>query len=421
MNFKELLDLKIVTSMFIKAIAAAIKVFVVLTLARLLSVDIYGEYTIFMSAFLLIHAVSRFGSDVLTQKLASKYENDAYQKKKVLKSNINHILIVIACIVCSYPFLVIYSNGIVVKYWVSILFILPIYFILWNLSYFLKGINLISDSILSMEIVFPSVQLVAISTLYYFKILDAQLAIVSFGFSALVALLYVLYRISSRIKISELVYVKASKEICYRSMLPFGLISVSSMMLVWIDTFAIATMMEPRDVAIYSVITKIGMIILLPASVIGTYAANVVSSYYYEKITTTIYKKKVRLLFILLVLILLTVDLIIYFIYPYVFSFVGVENYHKFEIAVLVYVLAQNVMALASLLDAMMLMGKKPNNLVFINFMTAGINGGLCFLLIDSYGLNGVACATLISVLVSRTFQLYLSIPRVKNEGYSSI
>jgi len=265
--------------MLTKGMSSFIKVGSVALLIKLLGIDDYGIYIIGMSIFLLVQTISRIGVDLYIQQQVARYKHDTSKVSSfigiiLISSLVSLFLMIIVSVLVKY-----YANGVAGNIWIYFIYTAPFYSICWNYTYLLRGLEKVTESIILMELSLPILQVIIFAVGYYYYSWGVTGAVISLllasAISSLIFLSLFVSKNDNPIRIDFNYYYETLKH-----SKSFLAVAVTSMLLVWSDTYFIGYYMQPEDVALYSIISKLGMIILLPVAVITVYMNNFTSGWH---------------------------------------------------------------------------------------------------------------------------------------------
>jgi len=393
--------------MLTKGMSSFIKVGSVALLIKLLGIDDYGIYIIGMSIFLLVQTISRIGVDLYIQQQVARYKHDTSKVSSfigiiLISSLVSLFLMIIVSVLVKY-----YANGVAGNIWIYFIYTAPFYSICWNYTYLLRGLEKVTESIILMELSLPILQVIIFAVGYYYYSWGVTGAVISLllasAISSLIFLSLFVSKNDNPIRIDFNYYYETLKH-----SKSFLAVAVTSMLLVWSDTYFIGYYMQPEDVALYSIISKLGMIILLPVAVITVYMNNFTSGWHKRVGPVSELKKQVTINIGIIVTILLILVSFLLLTSPYIFEYFNVNYTKNLKVALTVYLLAQCVFAINGPIDSIFLMGTRQDVITKINMVMVVVNILLCALLIPKYGLIGASLSTLISVIIAKGVQLYI-------------
>lgn len=406
-------------SMILKFLSAGLKFLIIIYITNKFGVSEYGAYTFAMSIFLFINLVFRYGFDVYIQKEASSFES----KKKYLKSiskffNITwfsmvSIILITFIVECILYYFREYID--ILKYqYLSLLLIFGfLYSILWILSYYYRGIGRGKFSVLNLEIIFPSIQILSIFILLQFDLQIFYILIYSFVISILFSILLYFNGIKNRVyllkKATKIKFPKLEMKHVKHSY-PFLLISMSSMLLGWTDIYVISYFETNENIGIYSVVTKIGLLILFPASAVSIFFSNKVIEFL-EKNDYKQLNKYFKIATFGLFMISLSMFIIINSFSTIILSSFG-DAFISATTVLLLFSFAQLGNGTTGVFESIFLMSDLKNILMKLNIMMLVINLILNIPFVYLYGIKGAAIATLIVIFLNRVIQ-YIIINRL--------
>lgn len=418
LNFNSVYAAKIFKSLALKACSTGMKFIALSVMIKIAGVEEYGVYVIGMSMFLLAQTISRGGIDLLIQKQSAVNEKNSIYIGKLVGSVYISAFIAFVVLLAFYPVINLYSDGVALKSWMFFVACGPFYALCWNSTYILRGVGKVSSSIFLLELLIPLLQLCFfyLANSVFFK----NSLVFSFLLAVIVTSVMYMYLINKiigkKVKVDFRFYIKQLSSSRF-----FFYIALTNVLLVWSDTYVVGYFMEPSDVAVYSIITKLGMLLLLPVSVITIYTNNSVAKWSsINQGNGLIYREMlIYTLSTLLIIILIVIGVI--FTYPYLMQYFGIKSPELLFSAVATYLIAQAVFALGGPMESILLMGERQNILYKINILIVLVNFTLCAVLVPSIGLLGASISTLVSVLISKALQLLFVYKFFKGKSFSFV
>jgi len=372
----------------------------------------YGAYTFAMSIFLFINLIFRYGFDTYIQKESASLEI----KKKYLKSisqfvNVTYfsvLSIIIVTLIAEFILYYFHEDIDVLKYqYLSLLLVFSfLYSILWIFTYYYRGIGKGKLSVLNLEILFPIIQILIIYILMQFNLQTFYILVYSFVISIFLGILIYFNNIKNRIilliQVSNIKFPKIEIKHIKQSY-PFLLVSMSSMLLTWTDIYVISYFETNENIGIYSVVTKIGLLILFPASAVSIFFSNKVV----EFLRKNDYKqlnKYFKIATFGLFLISMLMFIVINSFSTLILSLFG-DIFISATTVLLLFSFAQLLNGTTGIFESIFLMSDLKNILMKLNIMMLLINLLLNIPLVYFYGMEGAAIATLIVISINRVIQ----------------
>ena len=266
-----------------KFISAFLKFLLVIYITNTFGASEYGAFTFAMSVFLFINLIFRYGFDVYLQKETALYEikkrqlSSVYNFLKLITvSSISLLVVTVIVEVFLWKF-----PGIIepIRYqYLSLLLLFSfVYSIVWLYAYFFRGLGEGSFSVFNLEIIFPIVQMVFIYIFNSLMFPVYQTLIFSFGIALVLTMIIYSFKIKDRLYDAKKYAKSHLPKLSFHSIkssYPFLLMSMSSMILTWEDIYVISYFESNESIGVYSVVTKIGMLLLFPASAIFIFFSN---------------------------------------------------------------------------------------------------------------------------------------------------
>jgi len=372
----------------------------------------YGAYTFAMSIFLFINLIFRYGFDTYIQKESASLEI----KKKYLKSisqfvNVTYfsvLSIIIVTLIAEFILYYFHEDIDVLKYqYLSLLLVFSfLYSILWIFTYYYRGIGKGKLSVLNLEILFPIIQILIIYILMQFNLQTFYILVYSFVISIFLGILIYFNNIKNRIilliQVSNIKFPKIEIKHIKQSY-PFLLVSMSSMLLTWTDIYVISYFETNENIGIYSVVTKIGLLILFPASAVSIFFSNKVV----EFLRKNDYKqlnKYFKIATFGLFLISMLMFIVINSFSTLILSLFG-DIFISATTVLLLFSFAQLLNGTTGIFESIFLMSDLKNIFMKLNIIMLLINLLLNIPLVYFYGMEGAAIATLIVISINRVIQ----------------
>lgn len=396
--------------LIMKGISAVIKFLLIAFITNSMGASSYGAYSYALSFLLIINVVARLGEDINSQKISAKLIYRGQYEKAIFR-------------IISVFYTVIFSNVLL-----SIIFLSLVYFFVqdevkiihfkilipfgmfysfvWIFSYFFKGIGKAFFSTFNLEILFPLLNLlflyIYINANYSEEfILSGSFLSSLFTICGIYICYLLIYSKEKRIDISKYRLSLTNPA----DSLPFMIVSVSTMLLVWIDTFILGIYVSNEDIGIYTLVTRLGALIIFPASALTVFFANRVV----ERIETgnknILFKEfveSIKYLFIISLLFFIAINLFA----DQILGLFGKE-FIGGKFILFIFSIAQLIIGTSGIFEAVFLMTDNKKVFLQINALMIVINIALGFPLIYLFGIFGAAYSTLIAVTVNRLIQYY--------------
>ena len=408
---KQFINNSIIT-ILLKFISAGLKFLIIIYITNQFGASEYGAYTFAMSIFLFINLIFRYGFDTYIQKESASLEI----KKKYLKSisqfvNVTYfsvLSIIIVTLIAEFILYYFHEDIDVLKYqYLSLLLVFSfLYSILWIFTYYYRGIGKGKLSVLNLEILFPIIQILIIYILMQFNLQTFYILVYSFVISIFLGILIYFNNIKNRIilliQVSNIKFPKIEIKHIKQSY-PFLLVSMSSMLLTWTDIYVISYFETNENIGIYSVVTKIGLLILFPASAVSIFFSNKVV----EFLRKNDYKqlnKYFKIATFGLFLISMLMFIVINSFSTLILSLFG-DIFISATTVLLLFSFAQLLNGTTGIFESIFLMSDLKNILMKLNIMMLLINLLLNIPLVYFYGMEGAAIATLIVISINRVIQ----------------
>ena len=232
-----------------KTLSAAIKFGLIILITNLFGAANYGAYTFALSVFLFINTIFRFGFDVHIHKTTVEiFDNNGVGLSRFLaqKNLIKSIAIVIGFLFfvsIALKFILGFKwlEGLKFEYLNYIIIYSIFYAGMWLFSYYFRGLNKGKTSVFVLEIIFPVLNILLILLFGLFNYEASVILVHSYGVSVIITLFIFLF--IEKLDFSLLAKSKIFNQSIFvdiKDALPFLLISVSSMLMAWVDFYVIS-------------------------------------------------------------------------------------------------------------------------------------------------------------------------------------
>lgn len=410
---KELLFNSFASTVY-KVLSAVLKFFLLLIITNSFGADNYGVYALTMSVFLLINSLFRFGYDVYLHKsIAGLFKNNKLEMQKIfLTKSLFSFKFLFVLSLLFFLIIGLFDNEgdrvISLKY---LMLFSSLYSFLWLYIYYLRGINKGRFSVFVLEIVFPSLNIILILIFKSLLIDPILILVFSFGFSIILSTIVIL--LFDKLPLSlilnyDFLDFKEFKNI--NRSLPYLLITITSMILGWIDLYVLSFFEGDSNIGVYSLSTRMALFMLFPASAISIFLSNklvyLFNSNKKEELIVTV--KKIN---------------IILFIVGLVF-FIGInlfgenllmlfgKEFKAGSSILLILSTAQLINISFASFETVILMSTYKKQLFNLNVIVILFNLFVNLILIYYLGLIGVAYGTLMTIILNKSLQYLI----VKNK-----
>lgn len=394
-----------------KFLSSVLKFGQILLITNLYGAENFGAYTFAISVFLFVNSIFRFGFDVYIHKKVASI----FTKKNRRKSQQFFIKIVVIPIVVLALISIIIKIGLMtfdvatlkLNFLNSLVLYSSIYAFMWLFAYYNRGIDKGKTSVFILEIVFPTINILG---LLLFSMLDFNINIIlihSYGLAVIVCLLIFI----SLEKLDYSLFGKNFRKIKHYSLIeiknayPYLLISMSGMLLAWVDFYVISFFESDSILGIYSASTKFAQFMLFPASAIAIFFSNKLVVFYenndYKSIVA--YLKKITvILFIVSLLLFILINLFS----STILNLFGKEFINGSTV-LLILTFAYLINASLGSFETILLMSSHKGYLFNLNLITVLLNLMFNIPLVFLFGIEGAAVGTLISIAANRVLQYY--------------
>lgn len=394
-----------------KVLSAVLKFGQILLITNLYGAENFGAYTFAISVFLFINSIFRFGFDVyIHKKVASIFiEKGKGQSQQFFVKIVLIPIVVLALVSVLVKFSLVTFDVVALKlnFLSSIILYSSLYAFMWLFAYYNRGIEKGKTSVFILEIVFPVINILGI---LLFSFLDLNINIIlihSYGLAVFICLLIFI----GLEKLDYSLFGKYFSKIKYYSLIetknafPYLLISMSSMLLAWVDFYVISFFESDGNLGIYSASTKLAQFMLFPASAIAIFFSNKLVEFYKNndhKSVVTFLKKITIILFVVSSLLFVLINLFS----STILNLFGKE-FKQGNIVLLILTLAYLINASVGAFETVLLMSSHKRYLFNLNLITVLLNIIFNIPLVFLYGIEGAAFGTLISIATNRIMQYY--------------
>lgn len=361
-----------------KVLSAVLKFGQILLITNLYGAENFGAYTFAISVFLFVNSIFRFGFDVyIHKKVASIFIEKGKGHSQQFFVKIVVIPIVVLALVSVLVKLSLMAFGestLKLNFLSSIILYSSVYAFMWLFAYYNRGIEKGKTSVFILEIVFPVINILG---LLLFTVLDLKINTIlihSYGLAVVVCLLifigiekldYSLFgKYLSKIKNYSLIETKNA--------FPYLLISMSSMLLAWVDFYVISFFESDGNLGIYSASTKLAQFMLFPASAIAIFFSNKLVEFYNNNnhnSVVTFLKKITIILFVVSSLLFVLINLFS----TTILNLFGKE-FNEGSVVLLILTLAYLINASAGAFETVLLMSSYKRYLFNLNLITVLLN-----------------------------------------------
>lgn len=417
---KELLFNSFASTVY-KVLSAVLKFGQILFITNLYGAESFGAYTFAMSVFLFVNSIFRFGFDVYIHKeVASIFIEKGRSKSQQFFVKVVVIPIVVLTfisIIIKISLMAFGEIAIRLDFLSSLILYSSLYAFMWLFAYYNRGIEKGKTSVFILEIVFPIINILGLLLFSYLELNINVILIHSYGLAIVVCLTifyglekldYTLFgRLLSKIKNYSLIETKNA--------FPFLLISMSSMLLAWVDFYVISFFESDSNLGIYSASTKLAQFMLFPASAIAIFFSNKLVEFYKDnnhKSVVVFLKKITIILFIVSSLLFIFINLFS----STILNLFGSE-FKEGNIVLLILTFAYLINSSFGSFETVLLMSSYKKYLFNMNLITVLLNIILNIPLVFLYGIEGAAFGTLITIATNRIMQYFF----IKNKVLKNI
>ena len=394
-------------TMIMKVISISLKLILVISITNIFGAENYGAYSFAIAIFLFFNNIFRFGFDIYLHRLMAE-KNDKFNKIYLQKLfgeivSISFILLLFFSVVYF-----IFAQSLTNNRFLFLNYLIPFscfYSFMWLYSYYLRGCGKGTKSVFLLEIFFPTLHIILLLILQSFFIKPVDILIYSFGFSIIFTNIFQIildrYNPFYLLPKFELKIIKNH----FRQGLPFLVISLSAILLGYVDIYTLGFFVSDFDIGIYSVALKISNFVLLPASAIQVFYSNEIVKFLEKRDMSTLKQtslKILKILFIIGLLIFLFLNLLSFNILSlFGDEFTSASNLLLFLSG------AYFVALFLSPYEMILIMSKRKKIVSSINILTILFNLLFNLPLIYYYGIYGASIGTGLALIINRFFYIF--------------
>ena len=398
------------TTTIYKTLSAGIKVMLIILITNMFGAENYGAYTFSISIFLFLNTIFRFGFDVyLHQNVAEIYTgNNRIQAQTILLKTVS-ISILFLFFISLFAKLILdfdWLEGLKFTFLNYLILYSSFYSGMWLFAYYFRGLNKGKTSVVILEIIFPILNILLIFIFKLFINEPAQILIHSYGISVIISLIIFLGIEKMNYKFLFLERKNIFNQSIFieiKSAIPFLLISVSSMLLAWVDFYVISFFESDFELGIYSVSTRLAIFMLFPTSAIAIFFSNKLVLFYKNNDFKSI-KEYLKNITVVLMSISVLLFIILNIFSSQILNIFG-EEFKEGRIVLLILTFGYMINATFGAFETVILMSLHKKLLFKLNLIVVFTNLIINIPLVYLYGINGAAFGTLISILVNRFLQ----------------
>ncbi len=409
-HFAELIK-KGAIAFFLRVGGAGLAFLFIVYLARLLGANEYGLFALSLTVVIIFSVAVRMGLDiVLVRNISAAIEHsDLPLARGYFQTAIRLVLIVgLVATVLGILISPIVADTVFDKPELA----QPLNLMMWLLLPFsiafliaeaLKGLKRVADSTITQTVLIPGFSLVVLVIGGQWFAWGLMEAIAVYVASALVAALYAWQRWRSRIPQGEVIGLRTSELL--RSSFPLLLATSGGLILAWTDTLVLGVYESADTVGIYAVASKTALLTSLILVSVNSIAAPKFSAFYVSNNLNAMAKLARQSTLLMTGLVLLPTAVLL--LWPeWILRLFGAE-YAAGATALMILALGQLINVACGSVVYLLMMSGHEKTVRNVMLSTAAINIALNILLVQRYGIEGVAVATAASVVIWNTWMLF--------------
>jgi len=258
-----------------------------------------------------------------------------------------------------------------------------------------------------LEIIFPVLNILLILLFGLSNDEASEVLVHSYGVSVIITLFIFLF--IEKLDFGLLAKSKIFNQSIFadiKNALPFLLISVSSMLMAWVDFYVISFFETDTQLGIYSVSTRLALFMLFPASAIAIFFSNKLVLFYKNNEVIEIKRYLKKITFVLFALSLILFLILNLFSFQ-ILSLFG-KDFIEGKSVLLILTFGYMISAGFGAFETVLLMSKYKKALFKINLLVVFSNLFVNIPFVYLYGIKGAAFGTLVSILVNRFLQFQI-------------
>jgi|GEM_PF-2695851 len=411
-DFKEVLHKG--TLAFVARVLGALSTFIAtIYLARLLGVNNFGLFWLALTIITILSIFSRLGMDTLVLREVAKYENaNTSGLARQITDSVFVIVLPISILLVSIILLFgdWVSEEIFSKPDISIpLNALTPFMLFLSLGFILgesfKGIRHTTMGVLLQHTAQPIIFLTLIYAASFFIDLDLKSSAWIYSTAGLITLvIFYTYWVNVTIQ-TKAPNMENNSRILIKKGFPLLLISSAGLLLAWTDIIVLGIFSTAKEVGIYTAVAKTALITSLILAAFNAIVAPKFSLHFTKgdiKGLERLAKKSTRLMAFLV----FAPTIFLLFLPEWILGWFGL-NFIEGANALMILVIGQFISVSCGSVGHMLVMTKNEKIVQNITIGTAISNVILSILLVEPFGMVGVAIATMVSMIAYNLISLY--------------
>lgn len=410
-HFAELLK-KGAIALFLRVGGAGLAFLFAVYLARLLGAFDYGLFMLSLTVVTILSAGVRMGLDiVLVRQISAAIEHGNLPLARGYFQTAIRLVLIVGLVAALLGILIspmvadtVFDKPELARPLNLMMWLLLPFSIAFLIAEALKGLKQVADSTIVQTMLIPGFSLVVLVVGGWWFLWGLMEAVAIYVVSVLVAALYAWQRWRSRIPQGEVVGLRTSELL--RSSFPLLLATSGGLILAWTDTLVLGVYESVDKVGVYAVALKTALLTSLILVAVNSIAAPKFAAFYASNDLDAMVKLARQSTLLMTGLVLLPTAVLL--LWPeWVLRLFGAE-YAAGATALMILALGQLINVVCGSVGYLLMMSGHEKAVRNIMLTTAAINIALNILLVQRYGIEGVAVATAVSMVIWNVWMLVI-------------
>lgn len=406
---KLIINNPIVASLSVRGFAIAIKSVQIIVLVRLYGSELFGVYSIALGVFGLTMVVAQFGLDHYVQREAASRNSKNYA----------HILRIGRFLALPALAAALITQAIVWNFYareVALVFAVlvvaaPVYAISWNQIFFLRGSGRVNLSLVLFEIVNPIILILAAIV---FRGSDLGLAFAFLFATVATLVLTIIYTNRPPTAGTEDLGSHASISGSVIEARSFYGTSILQAIQSLADGLVVGFFLRPVDAALYTIITRMAGLVLMPIAILSIYMKNFVAKLRAQPLSEI--WGQMRTFTFASVLLSAAVWAVLLTLLPFVGALFGISFPPEARWTYVLVVTTRALQGAAAPVDSALFMSGRENYITRIHTVLLPPYLGVLLLFVPSHGLLGVGLSLLGYAMVSIAATIYILTAKLQSQ-----
>jgi len=409
-HFAELLKKGAIT-LFLRVGGAGIAFLFTVYLARLLGANEYGLFTLSLTVVTILSAVVRLGLDtVLVKNISAAVEHGNLTLARGYFQTAVRVVLIAGLVATFLGILIspmvadtVFDKPELARPLNLMMWLLLPFSIAFLIAEALKGLKQVADSTIAQSLLIPVFSLVVLVVGGQWFVWGLMDAVTVYIVAAFLAALYAWQRWRSRIPRGEVARLQASELLS--SGFPLLLATSGGLIMAWADILVLGVYESAGTVGIYAVASKTALLTSLILVAVNTIAAPKFSAFYASNNLCAMAKLARQSTLLMTGLVLFPTAVLL--LWPeWILQLFG-EGYDVGASALIILAVGQLINVSCGSVGYLLMMTGHEKTVRNIMLSTTVINIILNVQLIQHYGIEGVAVATAVSVVIWNTWMLF--------------